>query len=30
VANGPLSADVVDACNAVGTSLRGPMPAYNR
>ncbi|WP_018762015.1 aldo/keto reductase [Arthrobacter sp. 135MFCol5.1] len=30
VANGPLPADVVDACDAVGTSLRGPMPAYNR
>ena len=30
VANGPLPADVVDACDAVGTTLRGPMPAYNR
>jgi aryl-alcohol dehydrogenase-like predicted oxidoreductase len=30
VANGPLPADVVEACDAVGTSLRGPMPAYNR
>lgn len=30
VANGPLPADVVDACDAVGTALRGPMPAYNR
>ncbi|MBP1137294.1 aryl-alcohol dehydrogenase-like predicted oxidoreductase [Arthrobacter sp. PvP023] len=30
VANGPLPADVVDACDAVGTGLRGPMPAYNR
>jgi aryl-alcohol dehydrogenase-like predicted oxidoreductase len=30
VANGPLPADVVAACDAVGTSLRGPMPAYNR
>lgn len=30
VSNGPLPADVVEACDAVGTSLRGPMPAYNR
>jgi aryl-alcohol dehydrogenase-like predicted oxidoreductase len=30
VANGPLPADVVEACDAVGSSLRGPMPAYNR
>lgn len=30
VANGPLPADVIEACDAVGTSLRGPMPAYNR
>lgn len=30
VANGPLPSDVVEACDAVGTSLRGPMPAYNR
>ena len=30
VANGPLPADVVEACDAVGTGLRGPMPAYNR
>lgn len=30
VANGPLPTDVVEACDAVGTSLRGPMPAYNR
>jgi aryl-alcohol dehydrogenase-like predicted oxidoreductase len=30
VANGPLPADIVDACDAVGTALRGPMPAYNR
>jgi aryl-alcohol dehydrogenase-like predicted oxidoreductase len=27
---GPLPADVTDACNAVGATLRGPMPAYNR
>ncbi|KNC20145.1 aldo/keto reductase [Arthrobacter sp. RIT-PI-e] len=30
VANGPLPADVVEACDAVGATLRGPMPAYNR
>lgn len=30
VANGPLPADVVAACDAVGAGLRGPMPAYNR
>jgi aryl-alcohol dehydrogenase-like predicted oxidoreductase len=30
VANGPLPADVVEACDAVGTALRGRMPAYNR
>ncbi len=30
VANGPLPADVVTACDAVGAKLRGPMPAYNR
>jgi aryl-alcohol dehydrogenase-like predicted oxidoreductase len=30
VANGPLPADVVEACDAVGAGLRGPMPAYNR
>lgn len=30
VANGPLPADVVQACDAVGAGLRGPMPAYNR
>jgi aryl-alcohol dehydrogenase-like predicted oxidoreductase len=29
-AAGPLPADVVDSCNEVGASLRGPMPAYNR
>ena len=27
---GPLPADVVAACDAVGAALRGPMPAYNR
>ncbi|MGY0056557.1 aldo/keto reductase [Streptomyces sp. LZ34] len=27
---GPLPADVVAACDEVGTRLRGPMPAYNR
>lgn len=30
VANGPLPADVVEACDSVGAMLRGPMPAYNR
>lgn len=30
VANGPVPADVVEACDAVGAGLRGPMPAYNR
>jgi aryl-alcohol dehydrogenase-like predicted oxidoreductase len=30
VANGPLPADVVEACDKVGATLRGPMPAYNR
>lgn len=30
VASGPLEPDVVDACDAVGVSLRGPMPRYNR
>lgn len=30
VANGPLPADVVAACDAVGGKLRGRMPAYNR
>jgi len=29
-AAGPLPADVVAACDEVGASLRGPMPAYNR
>ncbi|WP_433869131.1 aldo/keto reductase [Saccharopolyspora sp. CA-218241] len=27
---GPLPPDVVEACDAVGAFLRGPMPAYNR
>ncbi|MEO3890880.1 aldo/keto reductase [Nonomuraea sp. B5E05] len=30
LAAGPLPADVAAACDAVGDSLRGPMPAYNR
>jgi aryl-alcohol dehydrogenase-like predicted oxidoreductase len=30
VANGPLAADVVEACDDVGAALRGPMPSYNR
>ncbi|MEV0612860.1 aldo/keto reductase [Nonomuraea sp. NPDC050404] len=30
LAAGPLPADVAAACDAVGESLRGPMPAYNR
>lgn len=30
VANGPLDADVVEACDDVGAALRGPMPNYNR
>lgn len=29
-ARGPLPADVVAACDEVGTTLAGPMPAYNR
>jgi aryl-alcohol dehydrogenase-like predicted oxidoreductase len=29
-AAGPLPADVVAACDEVGATLRGPMPAYNR
>ena len=29
-AQGPLPQDVLDACDAVGRTLRGPMPAYNR
>lgn len=27
---GPLPQDVLDACEAVGATLHGPMPAYNR
>ncbi|MGJ7906482.1 aldo/keto reductase [Actinopolyspora sp. H202] len=27
---GPLPTDVNEACDEVGTALRGPMPAYNR
>jgi aryl-alcohol dehydrogenase-like predicted oxidoreductase len=30
VAKGRLPADVIDACDAIGAALRGPMPAYNR
>ncbi|MEQ4721286.1 aldo/keto reductase [Nonomuraea sp. B19D2] len=30
LAAGPLPADVAAACDAVGDTLRGPMPAYNR
>ncbi len=30
VTAGPLDASTVDACDEVGESLRGPMPAYNR
>lgn len=30
LARGPLEQDVLDACDAVGQSLSGPMPAYNR
>lgn len=30
VAAGPLPAETVAACDEVGASLRGPMPAYNR
>lgn len=29
-ARGPLPPDVLDACDAVGATLHGPMPAYNR
>jgi aryl-alcohol dehydrogenase-like predicted oxidoreductase len=29
-ARGPLPADVVEACDEVGRTLDGPMPAYNR
>jgi hypothetical protein len=27
---GPLPAPVLAACDAIGTGLSGPMPAYNR
>ncbi|WP_018762777.1 aldo/keto reductase [Arthrobacter sp. 135MFCol5.1] len=30
VANGPLPADILEASDAIGAGLRGPMPAYNR
>ncbi|OLT12080.1 aldo/keto reductase [Kocuria sp. CNJ-770] len=30
LARGPLDASVLEACERVGASLRGPMPAYNR
>ena len=30
IRRGPLDADVVAACDAVGAGLRGPMPAYHR
>lgn len=30
IAAGPLPEDLIAACEAVGVSLRGPMPAYNR
>ncbi|SEG23054.1 Predicted oxidoreductase [Nonomuraea solani] len=30
LAAGPLPAEVAAACDAVGETLRGPMPAYNR
>lgn len=30
LSRGPLSDDLVAACDEVGTALRGPMPAYNR
>ncbi len=30
LAAGPLPSDVAAACDAVGASLHGPMPAYNR
>lgn len=30
IAAGPLPEDVIAACDGVGASLRGPMPAYNR
>ena len=30
LARGPLEESLVEACNRVGATLRGPMPAYNR
>lgn len=30
VAKGPLPSEISEACAAVGSGLRGPMPAYNR
>ncbi|MET0705038.1 MAG: aldo/keto reductase [Mycobacterium sp.] len=30
LSRGPLSDDLVKACDEVGAALRGPMPAYNR
>lgn len=30
MARGALPADVIEACHAVGATLRGPMPAYHR
>lgn len=30
LARGPLEQDILDACDGVGHSLSGPMPAYNR
>jgi aryl-alcohol dehydrogenase-like predicted oxidoreductase len=30
LSRGPLSDDLVVACDEVGTALRGQMPAYNR
>jgi hypothetical protein len=30
LARGPLAADIVAACDAVGAQLHGAMPPYNR
>src|SRR4029079_15167815 len=30
LSRGPLSDDLVGACDEVGAALRGPMPSYNR
>ena len=27
---GPLGQDIIDECDAIGSTLRGPMPTYNR